>query len=92
MDSLFCSLSPKILVNQMSIWPKGNEMLGTGFGKRIPLAYQRQFLFLQGPALAVTMVPGSVSQNRKEWVRLALVNSELQTRDLFCIWAENLGF
>jgi len=51
MDSLFCSLSPKILVNQMSIWPKGNEMLGTGFGKRIPLAYQRQFLFLQGPGV-----------------------------------------
>jgi len=35
----------------MSIWPKGNEMLGTGFGKRIPLAYQRQFLFLQGPGV-----------------------------------------
>ena len=64
------------------------------------LALGREFLllirdsssFFRDLALAVTMVPGSVSQNRKEWVRLALVNSELQTRDLFCIWAENLGF
>lgn len=92
MDSFFCSLSPKILVNQMSIWPKGNEMLGTGFGKRIPLAYQRQFLFLQGPGVGSDNGSWLCVSEQKRMVRLALVNSELQTRDLFCIWAENLGF
>lgn len=81
MDSFFCSLSPKILVNQMSIWPKGNEMLKLALG-RIPLCLLETVSFFRtcvgrhGSWLCVS------EQKRMGHICL-LVNSELQTRDLF---------
>lgn len=90
MDALCCSWSPKILVNQMNVWPRDRELLGTGLGKRIPRAYLGQFLFLRGPA---------VGSDNSSWLCVSeqrrmdhTGSGEMQNCGLLCIWAETLGF
>jgi hypothetical protein len=65
----------------MSICPKEMEVLGSGSQKRILPACLGQFLSLE------TWLAGSVSQDRKEWVRLAyqkaLVCCRVEIRYIF---------
>lgn len=66
------------------------EMLGTGFGKKIPPAYQGQFLFLRGPGVGSD---GGSWLCVSEQKRMGQTGSgKLQSGGLLCIWAETLGF